>query len=90
MIMSTREEIISDFYGAYSEADRLTRSRHGQIEYATTMEYIDKYLKKGSRILEVGAGTGRYTLSLGKAGYDVTAVELVKANLEISDMILKE
>ena len=40
--MSTREEIVSGFYGAYSEEDRLTRSRHGQLEYATTMEYIGK------------------------------------------------
>lgn len=80
--MSTRQEIVSGFYGAYSEADRLTRSRHGQIEYATTMEYIGRHLKPGSRILEVGAGTGRYTLTLAQEGYDVTAVELVESNLE--------
>ena len=29
--MSTREEIVSEFYGAYSEEDRLTRTRHGQL-----------------------------------------------------------
>lgn len=81
--MSTREEIVSGFYGAYSEEDRLTRSRHGQLEYATTMEYIGKYLKEGNRVLEVGAGTGRYTLALAQKGYDVTAVELVESNLEI-------
>lgn len=81
--MSTREEIVSGFYGAYSEVDRLTRSRHGQLEYATSMEYIGRYLKEGSKVLEVGAGTGRYTLTLAQKGYDVTAVELVESNLEI-------
>lgn len=86
--MSTREEIISGFYEAYEEADRLTRTRHGQLEYATTMEYIGRYLKAGSRVLEVGAGTGRYTLALAEKGYDVTAVELVKANLDVLEQLI--
>ncbi len=33
------------------------------------------------RILDVGAGTGRYSVELAKEGYDVTAVEYVKYNL---------
>ena len=35
------------------------------------------------RILEVGAGTGRYSIALAKEGYQVTAVELVKHNIEL-------
>ena len=37
--------------------------------------------KFGDRILEVGAGTGIYSLGLAKDGYQVDAVELVKDNL---------
>ncbi len=35
------------------------------------------------KILEVGAGTGRYSIALAKEGYDVTSVELVKSNLNV-------
>lgn len=79
--MSTRQEIVSDFYGQYDENNRLQRSRHGQLEYYTTMQYIHRYAKKGSKVLEVGAGTGRYSISLAKEGMAVSAVELVESNL---------
>ena len=81
--MSKRIEIVSSFYDDIDEDSRLGRSRHGQLEYATTMNYIYRYAKPGAKILEIGAGTGRYSISLAKEGYEVTAVELVESNLEV-------
>lgn len=81
--MSKRLEIVSSFYNEIDEDGRLNRSRHGQMEYITTMHYINKYAKEGAKILEIGAGTGRYSIALAKAGYDVNSVELVEHNLEV-------
>ncbi len=81
--MSTRKEIVSSFYGQTDENGRLGRTRHGQLEYRTTMAYIHRYVPEGSVILEVGAGTGRYSAALAKEGMDVTAVELVESNLAV-------
>ena len=81
--MSTRKEIISGFYGQYDEDGRITGSRHGQLEYYTTMAYIHRYADKHSKVLEVGAGTGRYSIALAREGMDVTAVELVESNLAV-------
>ena len=81
--MSKRIDIISGFYGGIDEDSRLTGSRHGQLEYATAMHYIRRHAEAGCRILEIGAGTGRYSIALAKAGYAVTAVELVESNLAI-------
>lgn len=81
--MSKRISIVNGFYNEIDEDVRLGRSRQGQLEYLTTMEYIHRYAKPGDRILEIGAGTGRYSIALAKEGYDVTAVELVESNLEV-------
>ncbi len=81
--MITRKEIISGFYEQIDEDGRLQRHRHGQLEYITTMAYIHRYTTKGSKVLEIGAGTGRYSIALANEGMDVTAVELVDSNLAI-------
>lgn len=81
--MDTRDKIITSFYNQINEDIRLTKTRHGQLEYATTMHYIHKYANPNSKILEVGAGTGRYSIALACEGMDVTAVELVESNLEV-------
>ena len=81
--MSKRLEIVSSFYNEIDEDGRLNKSRHGQMEYITTMHYINKYAKEGAKLLEIGAGTGRYSIALAKAGYNVTAVELVENNLQV-------
>ena len=81
--MYTRKEIVSGFYDQYDEDGRLNRTWHGQLEYYTTMAYIHRYATKGSRILDVGAGTGRYSVALAKEGMDVTAVELTESNLAV-------
>ena len=76
--------ILEEYYSNYNEEGRLL-SRHGQVEYRTTMKYIHDALAgdKTKRILEVGAGTGRYSVTLAREGFPVTAVELVEHNLEI-------
>jgi len=81
--MSKRLEIINTIYNNYDEDLRLGKSRHGQLEYVTTMEYIHRHAQPGAKILEIGAGTGRYSIALAKEGYDVTAVELVDRNIDI-------
>lgn len=77
-------DFLESYYNSYDEESRLL-SQHGQVEYITTQKYIHEYLRDvdtGS-ILEIGAGTGRYSVSLAKEGYKVTAVELIEHNIEV-------
>lgn len=71
MDMSSRGEIVSSFYERVDEEIRLKRSRHGQLEFVTTMAYIHRYVNEHSKVLEVGAGTGRYSIELAKEGMKV-------------------
>ena len=104
---------IEKYYNKFHEEHRLT-TRHGQVEFRTTLHYIEKAIRWLSdaerrietdydwksvknradrvglglstsplKIADIGAGTGRYSVELCHRGYDVTAVELVKHNLEI-------
>lgn len=73
---------IEKYYNKFNEDKRLN-TRHGQVEFFVTSEYIKKYLFNGAKILDVGAGTGKYSLQLFDMGFDVTSVELVKKNLSV-------
>ena len=75
---------LEQYYNNYDEEGRLL-SRHGQVEYLTTMKYVRECLAgiTDPAILEVGAGTGRYSVTLAKQGFKVTAVELIERNLDV-------
>lgn len=84
---------LEKYYNKFHEEHRLT-TRHGLVEFKTSMHFIEKYAKNKTesltpvsqnvvKIADIGAGTGRYSVELCHLGYDVTAVELVKHNLEI-------
>ena len=76
-------EYLEDFYSSHDEDARLTDFRLGQVEYLTTRKYLDALLFPACKIAEIGAGTGRYSVTLAQEGYDVTAVELLKINLDV-------
>lgn len=73
---------LTEYYSNYDEDGRL-RTKHGMVEYLTTMRYVERYLKPGMRVLEIGAGTGRYSHELARMGFAVDAVELVQHNIDI-------
>ena len=78
----SENEFLRNYYENYDEDGRL-RSKHGLVEFKTTMRYIEKYLAPDARILEIGAGTGRYSHALAQRGYAVDAVELIEHNIDI-------
>lgn len=81
---------LEQYYNKFHEEHRLA-TRHGMVEFNTSMYKIEEVISQIKnaasnqqiKIADIGAGTGRYSVELCHKGYDVTAVELVKHNLEI-------
>ncbi len=75
-------DYLKNYYESHDENVRLNNKR-GNVEFLTTLRYIEKYLKKDDRILEIGAGAGHYSHHFARNGYLVDAVELIPHNIEI-------
>ena len=73
---------IAAFYNNDPEREHSRLERH-QLEYDLTWIYLNQYLPIRGHILEIGGGTGRYTLALAKQGYLVTVVDLSEKLLEM-------
>ncbi|MGH4123514.1 MAG: class I SAM-dependent methyltransferase [Clostridium sp.] len=74
---------ILEYYESYEEEARLIKDNAHKIEFITTMHYLDKVVKPGSKILEVGAGTGRYSFCLAEKGHSVTALDITPKHIAI-------
>lgn len=69
-------------YELFNEDTRLSHSKAAQVEFLTTVRYIESYLRPGDRILDIGAGTGAYSLYFSRKGHDISALELSPKNIE--------
>lgn len=75
-------DLLEKYYNKFNEDKRLL-SRHGQVEFFVAMEYIKRIIgdRENLEIIDIGAGTGRYSVELEKQGHKLTAVELVNKNV---------
>ncbi len=73
---------LEKYYNKFNEDKRLL-SRHGQVEFFVALNYIQEVVggRQGLDIIDIGAGTGRYSVYLAEQGHNVTAVELVNKNV---------
>ena len=77
------EDLVRKLYKRYVEEERLAQSKAGKVEFLTNVHYIEKYIRQGDKILDIGAGTGEYSLYFSSKGYQVSALELSEKNIEV-------
>ena len=75
-------DLLEKYYNKFNEDKRLL-SRHGQVEFFVTMQYLKEIIgeRQNLDIIDIGAGTGRYSVELENLGHKLTAVELVNKNV---------
>jgi SAM-dependent methyltransferase len=71
-------ETLFENYGNKYENESFTRGTLGECDF------IEKEIKsdKKARILDIGCGTGRHSIELGKRGYSVLGIDLSDSMLE--------
>jgi SAM-dependent methyltransferase len=63
------------------EWDRLAG---GKFEFRIASHYIEKYIKPGDSVLDIGGGPGRYSIWLAQKGCDVTLLDLSEQSIEFA------
>lgn len=82
-------DIIKAYYDAAPQME-WDRTHEGRIEYIITTRVLDRYIKKGDKILDVGGGSGRYSIWLSSLGCDVTLFDLSEGNVRFAENKAKE
>jgi len=83
-------ERLNRFYGAYDEETRLSRDNMHRVEFITTVHVLDREIPKGSKILDVAAGVGKYALYYAHKGHQVWAQDIVVAHVDRMRRIVQE
>jgi S-adenosylmethionine-dependent methyltransferase len=81
--MPDQVKIVKEYYDK-SVAVEWERLQQHQFEFELTIRYINRYVKPGDKVLDIGGGPGRYSLYLAAKGCDVTLFDLSSANVEFA------
>ena len=81
-------KIIKQYYdeNAQLEWERI----ENRPEFLIACRFLDRYIKPGDRVLDIGGGPGRYALYLAKKGCDVTLLDLSDANVALAKANARE
>ena len=85
------ESVIQHFddYGA-REWTRLIHTPADEVSLAIHTHYLEKYVAAGDRVLEIGAGAGRFTQILGRIGARVWVADISPGQLELNRRFASE
>ncbi|MGF9966876.1 class I SAM-dependent methyltransferase [Bacillus rhizoplanae] len=85
--LETEVNKVVEYYSAFDEWGRLDRE---PLEFQVNWHYIQKYLPKTGKILDNGAGPGKYAMKLAEQGYKVTLTDLVPRLVNVGENKAKE
>lgn len=81
--MDENIKIVQEHYNAnvLSEWNRIAN----RPEFLLTCRMLDRYIKPGGKILDIGGGPGRYSFYLAEKGCDVTLFDLSPENIKFAN-----
>lgn len=84
-------EQVRRYYDALGEDEwtRLTKSVRGRVSLEVHRRFLRRFVAPGSRVLEVGAGPGRFTLELAAIGARVVVTDVSEVQLALNEAQLR-
>ena len=87
--MDHSRDIIRNFYDQNSQQEWDRLDRH-PFEFAITTRMMDRYIKAGDSILDIGGGPGRYSLHYLEKGNPVILTDLSQGNIDFAMRLASE
>jgi ubiquinone/menaquinone biosynthesis C-methylase UbiE len=77
---------IAAFYDDYGEREwqRFESGRRSPASLAVHLHHLRRFVRPGDRVLDVGAGPGRFTIELARIGADVVVADISPRQLELN------
>ena len=83
--MKYDRERVASFYDEYGERE-WTRFEDGRTPAPSLdvhLDHLRRFIRPGDRILDIGAGPGRFTIELARLGAEVVAADVSPSQLEL-------
>lgn len=90
--MSYNPEIPRTRYDNYGDREwtRLEKDGPGELLYQVHLDILQRYLKPGDQVLEIGAGSGRYTKDIVTMCAELTVADLSSHQIEFNQSKMQE
>jgi ubiquinone/menaquinone biosynthesis C-methylase UbiE len=77
---------IAGIFDTYAEAewDRHDATPAGRVSFHIHRHYLERYVRAGDRVLEVGAGPGRFMIELARLGAGIVVTDISPRQLELN------
>jgi SAM-dependent methyltransferase len=74
-----------DFYDDLGEGEwlRLASSPRGRVAYEDHRQFLERFVRPGDRVLEIGAGPGRFTFDLARLGAEIDVTDFSQVQLDL-------
>ena len=78
-----------DDFGIH-EWERLVQTPSDEVNLYIHAHYLEKYITKGTQVLEIGAGAGRFTQILAGLGAEIMVADISNVQLELNKRFAAE